>query len=204
MFTCEFCAKEFERVKQYTGHLASHSKRKQLPWNEMSYEKKRKLLIEEANFACTVCGFDKKRPNGGVILEIDHIDGDHKNNSRENLRVLCPNCHAMTPNFRAWGRTRKQRSSTRVRRDAEYLATRQRIKEEVERFDKWFIDSIDMIRKRGDVDFMKFGWQQKITDELKITRKVLQVKMRKLMYDFYTQCMHPGYPARIDSSGKTI
>lgn len=31
-----------------------------------------------------------------ITLEIDHIDGDWKNNTRENLRYLCPNCHSQT------------------------------------------------------------------------------------------------------------
>lgn len=32
-----------------------------------------------------------------IPLELDHIDGDRYNNALENLRLLCPNCHALTP-----------------------------------------------------------------------------------------------------------
>lgn len=35
-----------------------------------------------------------------VPLDIDHIDGNHKNNTENNLRLLCPNCHALTTNFK--------------------------------------------------------------------------------------------------------
>lgn len=35
-----------------------------------------------------------------IPLELDHIDGDHLNNEIENLRLLCPNCHAQTPTYR--------------------------------------------------------------------------------------------------------
>jgi 5-methylcytosine-specific restriction endonuclease McrA len=33
-------------------------------------------------------------------LELDHINGDNANNSLDNLRLLCPNCHAQTPTYR--------------------------------------------------------------------------------------------------------
>ena len=35
-----------------------------------------------------------------IPLELDHIDGDHSNNQLENLRLLCPNCHAQTSTYR--------------------------------------------------------------------------------------------------------
>lgn len=32
-----------------------------------------------------------------IPLELEHIDGDHYNNQWENLKLLCPNCHQLTP-----------------------------------------------------------------------------------------------------------
>ena len=44
---------------------------------------------------CEVCGtvewMGKKVP-----IELDHIDGNHYNNDFDNLRIVCPNCHAQT------------------------------------------------------------------------------------------------------------
>lgn len=39
-----------------------------------------------------------------INLEVHHIDGDHLNNSLDNLQLLCPNCHSYTKNWR--GRTK--------------------------------------------------------------------------------------------------
>ncbi|MCC5948252.1 MAG: HNH endonuclease [Nitriliruptoraceae bacterium] len=38
--------------------------------------------------------------DGPIPLEFDHIDGDRRNNDPTNLRLLCPNCHALTPTYR--------------------------------------------------------------------------------------------------------
>ena len=46
---------------------------------------------------CCVC--KRKTWQGKVIpLELDHLDGDHNNNCLTNIRIICPNCHAQTPN----------------------------------------------------------------------------------------------------------
>lgn len=48
---------------------------------------------------CEWCGITEW--NGQPApLELDHIDGNSQDNSFENLRVLCPNCHAQTPTYR--------------------------------------------------------------------------------------------------------
>jgi hypothetical protein len=39
-------------------------------------------------------------------LHLDHINGDHTDNRLENLRILCPNCHAITD---TWCRRKKDR-----------------------------------------------------------------------------------------------
>jgi hypothetical protein len=61
----------------------------------------RRYLLEQANYSCSRCGFNENHPiTGRTILQIDHIDGDRKNDRVENFRVLCPNCHGLTA---TWG-----------------------------------------------------------------------------------------------------
>lgn len=59
----------------------------------------KRYLIDTRGDACESCGFDGKREDGASIIQMDHIDGNSTNNLIENLRLLCPNCHAMTPTY---------------------------------------------------------------------------------------------------------
>lgn len=57
--------------------------------------------MEKNGEQCSFCGWHKKHPTtGNVPLEIDHVDGNAENNQEKNLRLLCPNCHSLTPSFR--------------------------------------------------------------------------------------------------------
>lgn len=78
----------------------------------------RDYLINEANNSCEVCGWSQVNPyTGRVPLQIHHIDGDCTNNTRENLQVLCPNCHSLTQNFGS----RNKKSSRRDKRCKYYF-----------------------------------------------------------------------------------
>jgi len=45
--------------------------------------------------------------NKPIPLELHHKDGDNSNNELSNLSMLCPNCHALTDNYR--GKNKKQK-----------------------------------------------------------------------------------------------
>lgn len=68
-------------------------------FNNLTTGRKYRRVKLEQNYCCLHCGINSwlgKR----IVIEIDHIDGNKKNNSRENLRGLCPNCHSQTDTWR--------------------------------------------------------------------------------------------------------
>jgi 5-methylcytosine-specific restriction endonuclease McrA len=62
----------------------------------------RRYLFTKFYSKCCECGWCAVNPASGKIpLEVDHIDGNHANNVESNLRLICPNCHSLSPNYRA-------------------------------------------------------------------------------------------------------
>ena len=63
--------------------------------------KLRKRLLREGllNPVCSNCG-GLEWLGQPIPLELDHLDGNKHNNQLDNLRLICPNCHALTPTYR--------------------------------------------------------------------------------------------------------
>jgi len=78
---------------------------------ENSYHQSHKLklrLIREGikTHKCECCGITDWN-NKPTPLELDHINGINTDNRLENLRLLCPNCHAQTETYRAKNKSLK-------------------------------------------------------------------------------------------------
>ncbi|MBV7698904.1 HNH endonuclease signature motif containing protein [Streptomyces sp. TRM70350] len=67
---------------------------------------KRAILECGVDDRCALCGIEPVWLGEPLPLEVDHIDGDWRNNRIENLRLLCPNCHSTTDSYRGRGKSR--------------------------------------------------------------------------------------------------
>ncbi len=70
------------------------------PYEEIQRMRTRKqYLIREHGHQCEMC-LNETWLNEKIPIEIHHIDGSRHNNSLENLKLLCPNCHALTDTYK--------------------------------------------------------------------------------------------------------
>jgi predicted nucleic acid-binding Zn ribbon protein len=69
----------------------------------------RRYLFEKFNSKCCKCGWCEINPSTNKTpLEVNHIDGDASNAKESNLELICPNCHSLTPNYRALNKNSKR------------------------------------------------------------------------------------------------
>ncbi len=66
-----------------------------------SFKLKKRLFREGLKQErCEMCGWAVRSKDGRIPVELDHINGNHRDNRLENLRILCPNCHSLQPTHR--------------------------------------------------------------------------------------------------------
>lgn len=80
-------AKALQRAKQANQPFLSNHALKKI------------LLTSGRKYKCNHCNMTEWRGKP-INLDLDHIDGDTFNNTLDNLRFLCPNCHSQTKTYK--------------------------------------------------------------------------------------------------------
>lgn len=73
----------------------------------------RRLLEEGWEYRCKICGITDWLGTP-LVLHLDHVNGINNDNRRENLRLLCPNCHSQTETYCHKARPAKGASEPRA------------------------------------------------------------------------------------------
>lgn len=61
-----------------------------------------RFIKEKFDNKCVKCGWcEINQTTGKSPLHIDHLNGNPYDNTEENLQLICPNCHSLTPTFGA-------------------------------------------------------------------------------------------------------
>lgn len=76
------------------------------------------VLIKERGHRCECCGLTEWMGNK-ITLELEHVDGDNQNNVKDNLKLLCPNCHSYTDTWK--GRNSVKKKNMQYVSDEEFL-----------------------------------------------------------------------------------
>lgn len=69
----------------------------------------KKFILEEQEHKCSICGNTDEWMGKSLVFILDHIDGHANNNSRDNLRLICPNCDSQLDTYKS-----KNKNSDRI------------------------------------------------------------------------------------------
>jgi rubrerythrin len=92
----ECCAEHHhkERYKDFLDHPENY---KRADYSPRSFKKD---ILNEQGGVCAICGCKPEWNGKPLVFILDHIDGHASNNSRANLRMICPNCDTQLDTFK--------------------------------------------------------------------------------------------------------
>lgn len=101
----------FTRIKSNKRYTHEEIFKQNSEYNSMTHIKKKLIKYYDWKYECSKCKLSEWM--GQLIpIEVDHINGIHTDNRIENLRFLCPNCHALTDTYK--GKNIKNKEHSKV------------------------------------------------------------------------------------------
>lgn len=106
---CVNCGNEISwRTKYFCNKLCESQYHKNIVFKKIEYNEQvnekqlKKYLIEKYSEKCMECNWAKRHPiTKKIPIQLEHIDGNSDNNTISNCKLLCPNCHSLTPTYGA-------------------------------------------------------------------------------------------------------
>ena len=83
-----------QQAHHSTGRARPHGRAKAL--RAKRHQLVRAMIDRGVPVACSGCGLGPVWRDRPLTLAVDHMSGDWLDNRLENLRFMCPNCHAQT------------------------------------------------------------------------------------------------------------
>ena len=118
-----YCHKNIQDVKSKASESIKKwhdAKLAYVDFSKAARMTRKRMLLKEQDNKCAICKRSFVWLGAPLMSMQDHIDGNRKNNSRENARLVCPNCHSQTNTFgvrnvSASGRARMADAARKVR-----------------------------------------------------------------------------------------
>jgi hypothetical protein len=94
----KYCSQRCQLNSQYKTRIDQWIS-KGIDWSGKVPNWVKRYLAEQDGNGCKICGLVEHNYKP-LVLECDHVDGNHTNNALSNLRMICPNCHSQTDTYK--------------------------------------------------------------------------------------------------------
>ena len=122
----KYCSNKCQQEYQYRSYIKRWKDGKAKGLNSIGLVSPyiKRYLRRKFGDKCCLCGWlEVNIKTGKVPLVADHINGNWRNNTENNLRLICPNCDALNPTFAALnkGNGRKNRAPSKRAQEGRLL-----------------------------------------------------------------------------------
>lgn len=111
------CQHEFQAKEKYKKFLEGDESIQRANYNPKFAKP---FILKEQDNKCIICGIGPIWNDKKLVFVLDHVDSNAANNTRKNLRLVCPNCDSQLDTYksknkngaRSYYRYRKENIST--------------------------------------------------------------------------------------------
>ena len=97
-FCSQECCNEYRKEQKYKYYIEHQD---DFANKEINYLWLKPHILDEQKNECAICGCKPFHNGKELHFILDHIDGDATNNTRKNLRLICPNCDSQLDTFKS-------------------------------------------------------------------------------------------------------